>query len=1319
VEQRRAFLSGEIKESVKTLTADGFSRFYYMSKILEHISKEHNRRISILDVGGNSPYLYIFLKSLHIDFDLTVIDILPSSEKHTPYDYIQADATSYKFNEKFDVVISIDMLEHVDSNTKSKIVENMMSNSKAYTIIAAPFFEKNIDDAEHSLNELNKQLFSEEHRWLKEHFEMGKPKHEEIVAIIQDHNKEFKRFDTNRLDHWYLSSASNLILRTYSSVADYITEDLNEYYNSNLGKLDDGVLGYRTFYVIHNRASDIDFEELFHVNKSNNREAELGLIQKLLHSVLSVLDEQREEVVLNEFENKEYIRKIVDENKNLIEIKSHFENEFNNLSNSRSVKIMRLGGKAIRLAKNSPQKYVTYAKKVIKNPTKSIQHIKNKAKSSVAIDPQEEYRTWQKLFEPDHKDLEIQAKKQKSLRYRPLISIITPVFNPPAKVLVELIDSMIAQTYDNFELCLGSFETNDATKRILEKYSTKDSRVKVKYFDGNYGIGENSNMCLKFSKGEYVGLLDHDDTLSPDALYEVVVKLNHKKYDFLYSDKDMMNERGERYSPFFKPGYSPELMYSANYLTHFNVMSTKIIKLVGGWNKETDGAQDWDLFLRILEKTDKVAHIPRILYHWRVLSTSTAFSIKTKPYALDAQLLSVNNHLKRIGKPGTARHLEDLSLAVKWNVVNKFHSLDIVFIDRDESSEIAGIIRAQARRLGIVDIKVHHLSSLSLLAESLTIISASAQKVLVIGALVEDINGDVLEQLLGYSQLVGVVAASGQAISSGKIYDAGSILGLGSLFGNMNFGRDIRSTSPIGYMAWNRNFITPSKQLFLLDVEKIPEEDRFFSTDVRSDESLDEFFLRAHSKYGLRSVVVPTVKASVRADSLIRLAPSKEMKKLIEKKTIMTDPFYNSNLSKSDLGVRVMVSKNDTQDRLLDPLFRSINGSENISEARMLNDSFMFSRAFDIDGNTLSDSINLNSSKKEIVIDNIYWVLPEFTGVYAGVNNILFFSNYLRDVHGVNNHFRILGGGHSLQKKLIADIYPELARSSTFDHLLVGEVLNMEQNSVGVATQWPTAYVLANSINSQRNFYFIQDYESDFYSPGTSSALAENTYRFGMWGIANTQGLKSLYEEKYSGRAILLPSKVDLSSFSPDLRAGTEDGKKRVFFYARPFESRNAFELGIEALKIVKEELGDAVEILCAGQGGWEPSDVGAAEYLTNLGKVQLSELPKFYANMDVGLVLMFSHHPGVVPSELMASGVPVVVNMLEEPTWKELYKHGETAYVALPSASSIAEGLLKVLCDEKTSKSLISGGLKMVERYYGDYDNRSKKAFDFMRGIK
>jgi O-antigen biosynthesis protein len=261
------------------------------------------------------------------------------------------------------------------------------------------------------------------------------------------------------------------------------------------------------------------------------------------------------------------------------------------------------------------------------------------------------YDVWISRNEPNEAALNEQRRQATRLPYRPLISIITPVYNTPPNVLRAMFDSVLAQTYDHWQLCLADGASSEpAVRTVLEAYAQRDARIQVKFLPQNLGISGNSNEALALAKGEFIALLDHDDELSPNALYENVLLLNHHPdADMIYSDEDKLDIYGCRWGPFFKPDWSPDLFRSMMYICHLGVYRTSLIMEVGGFRPELDGAQDYDLVLRVTERTTRIYHIPRVLYHWRVIAGSAAGDPNAKPYAYKAQVNAISEHCQRLG----------------------------------------------------------------------------------------------------------------------------------------------------------------------------------------------------------------------------------------------------------------------------------------------------------------------------------------------------------------------------------------------------------------------------------------------------------------------------------------------------------------------------------------------------------------------------------------------------------------------------------------------------------------------------------------------
>lgn len=241
---------------------------------------------------------------------------------------------------------------------------------------------------------------------------------------------------------------------------------------------------------------------------------------------------------------------------------------------------------------------------------------------------------------------------QADFTHKPTISVIMPTYNSRTEWLIEAIESVRRQIYPHWELCIADDASSDSgVLSILKRYAEIDSRIKVVFRAVNGHISAASNSALELATGEWVALLDHDDVMSENALFWVSRAINFDPtLKLIYSDEDKINETGERADPYFKCDWNKNLFYSHNLITHLGVYKTDIMRNIGGFRSEFNGAQDYDLALRFTEhiKTTEIYHIPRILYHWRTHVHSTAQSADAKPYAMIAGQKALNEHLTRI-----------------------------------------------------------------------------------------------------------------------------------------------------------------------------------------------------------------------------------------------------------------------------------------------------------------------------------------------------------------------------------------------------------------------------------------------------------------------------------------------------------------------------------------------------------------------------------------------------------------------------------------------------------------------------------------------
>jgi len=252
-------------------------------------------------------------------------------------------------------------------------------------------------------------------------------------------------------------------------------------------------------------------------------------------------------------------------------------------------------------------------------------------------------RAWEELT-PKEVD-----KAIRQLNFNPKISILTPVYNCPKTYLKAAIESVKNQSYTNWELCLyDDCSTEKETIDYLKSIENTDNRIKLKFGKQNLHISDSSNQAYELSSGDFIGLLDHDDTLHPNALFEVVKFLKENPdTDFVYSDEDKITIDGKQTEPYFKPDFNPDLFLSNNYLNHFSVIKREIFEKAGKFRKGYEGSQDYDLFLRIFSLTKNFGHIPKVLYHWRKVPGSTADKYDAKSYPENASLKALSDYLKR------------------------------------------------------------------------------------------------------------------------------------------------------------------------------------------------------------------------------------------------------------------------------------------------------------------------------------------------------------------------------------------------------------------------------------------------------------------------------------------------------------------------------------------------------------------------------------------------------------------------------------------------------------------------------------------------
>jgi glycosyltransferase involved in cell wall biosynthesis/SAM-dependent methyltransferase len=308
-------------------------------------------------------------------------------------------------------------------------------------------------------------------------------------------------------------------------------------------------------------------------------------------------------------------------------------------------------------------------------------------------------------------DVEAIQRHISSLREKPLISVVLPVYNPEIRFLRRALDSVVAQLYPNWELCIADdASTNPEVRELLQEYELGDRRVKVAYRQSNGHISAASNSALELVSGKYVALLDHDDEFAAHALYIIASELNeHPDTDIAYSDEDKIDAEGRRSGPYFKTGWDPDLFYGHNMVNHLGVYRTALIREIGGFREGYEGSQDYDLVLRLLPltKTHKIRHIPHVLYHWRLGEGLSTYSTNSMEKAVAAARRALADHFEHLGKNAhvTASRISYWN-RIEWPLPAPLPPVSLIIPTRDSLPSLRGCLEGLLRRTDYENLQV-------------------------------------------------------------------------------------------------------------------------------------------------------------------------------------------------------------------------------------------------------------------------------------------------------------------------------------------------------------------------------------------------------------------------------------------------------------------------------------------------------------------------------------------------------------------------------------------------------------------------------------
>lgn len=515
------------------------------------------------------------------------------------------------------------------------------------------------------------------------------------------------------------------------------------------------------------------------------------------------------------------------------------------------------------------------------------------------------YKEWYEEHCPTKEELMRQREVEFSVQ--PLISIVVPTYQTPIPFLKDMIDSVRKQSYEKWELCIADGSLNgdeNDTKVIrvreeLNRYSMEDKRIKVVYLEENQGIAENTNQALALATGEYIGLFDHDDMLTPDALYEIVKAINDYDYDVLYTDEDKISENSHDYKkPVFKPDYSPELLCANNYITHFFVAKKSIVDRLEGFRKEYDGSQDYDFIFRCVELAKKVGHVSKVLYHWRMHGGSVAGDPTSKIYAYDAGKKAIQSHYERVGIQANVEHMERLGLYhTEYKMIKQPLISVIIYGEDDEKKKRCSewFKRKDYSNLEILASAGISVEEINALAEK-----ARGSYLFFVSENLESVERDALQQMAGVLQIQNVGAVSGKVIGrKHTVEDVGVVFRTnGDLckanygIGDCDYGDMFRAKVMSNYSILSLNCFMTHKNTF----EELGRFNKHFSLSFAAADYCLK--LRMHGKRCvMQASVVWESKGSMKT-GIINDEERERFYKEWQEVLRMGDSYYNSNYAK-------------------------------------------------------------------------------------------------------------------------------------------------------------------------------------------------------------------------------------------------------------------------------------------------------------------------------------------------------------------------------------------------------------------------------------
>jgi GT2 family glycosyltransferase/glycosyltransferase involved in cell wall biosynthesis len=909
---------------------------------------------------------------------------------------------------------------------------------------------------------------------------------------------------------------------------------------------------------------------------------------------------------------------------------------------------------------------------------------------------------------------ELQAQREQAQRtVNP--TRVQVVVLPGVQPLQRTLRSLVAQTWGHWTAVVCLPEGADG--------HSSEPRVQVARSSSPYAA---ANDAVANCDTDFVIFMQAGDALAPDCLYQVAVTVQQDPLiDLVSWDDDVIDQSGGRSDPRFRPSWSPDTLLSANYLGRAFAMRRRRFLYADGLRERFGEAALWDLLLRAGLDEERVARVPRLLG-----------SVSRRESGVSAPAVqAVAEHLERLGWPATAE-AGDGVVRLRWALGERPPHVSIIIPTRHNRAMLSDCLPALARTdypsfdVAVVDnggyspdneewyARNKHGLDLSVQwwtepfnyskVNNRVAAQARGEILVFLNDDTEPVDPQWLAELVGWATRPGVGVAGLQLHDThGAIQHGGVVLGMNGFADHLFQGMRPGSDSMLGPVTWYRNTLAVTGACLAIRRELFETLGGFDERFVLcgSDVALGlSAVIRRYRNVCSPATPVRHAESATRGSSAIPQMDFFASYWRYSPWLFGGDPYYSPSLALGSTAPKLRSDREPTpSQRLAGPLgrsFKAFRQSYDPAEARML---ALACQALPIDAEATEELHRRQGTAFDV--ESVNWFLPSIDSPhYGGINTALRIADKIAREHGVRNRFVIYGdaGEEMFIRSALAAAFPTLADVEIVFYRL-GDLASLEEvpaADVSIATLWTTAYSVTHFPHTKRKFYLIQDFEPMFYPAGTLYALAEETYRLGLYGLCNTDNLRRIYRDDYGGRGMSFTPAVDQSVFHAEGRPYRDpESPATVFIYARPGHWRNCWELAAPALEELKQRLGDGVRIVAAG--AWAAGE--GAQEVKRLGLLDYRATGELYRRCDVGVALTLSKHPSYLPLELMACGVPVVA--FDNPWGHWILRDGENCLLAKRTVDSLVDRLEKLCTDPPLRARLSRQALADIAASHSDWD--------------